>query len=311
MLESKVGARQAVVATLSIAQLDGEPNEESRVAESLVTDAQAFDVDSPRDSGDSVRAVGAVNSSGAYYEYDSKSEDPLGISAVLLDSTATENSVALAFDDKTVSNDATKTDVDSALQLDSQIKSPKSKTAVIKIPLHLVAQQIARTSIENARQGLTNVPVGEMHRQGRVWTIPFVFEKDTTKARQALVDTGALPTLCKASALAEIDPDFRSKLIPCSAQRLVGLQGQAKVLGIYQAAIILPHAELSLKLDRVEFLVAEDYSMSYEFILGQDVGSLYRFNLIRPAVGRTNAHLRVGSHSQLLYLEDAGNSSPQ
>jgi hypothetical protein len=69
---------------------------------------------------------------------------------------------------------------------------------------------------------------------------------------------------------------------------------------MYECSIILPHAETSLMLDHIEFLVPEDYSMSYDFIFSQGAGTQYRFKLNRPAL--KNAHLRVDSHPQLFCL---------
>lgn len=46
--------------------------------------------------------------------------------------------------------------------------------------------------------------------------------------------------------------------------------------------------------------------MSYDFIIGQDTGSLYRIQAIRPA--RNNAYLKVGSSSKKFYLRDNFNT---
>ena len=64
--------------------------------------------------------------------------------------------------------------------------------------------------------------------------------------------------------------------------------------------MVLPPAESPLTLPRGEFLVAKNYALPHEFILGQDTGEMYRFQLLRP--NRDNTHLRVGSHRQQFYL---------
>jgi hypothetical protein len=169
----------------------------------------------------------------------------------------------------------------------------------LPVPLELTPSVIARGKIEVARNYL-RITEGEIHRHGSFWRIPFCLATNLEIARYAVIDTGAMPTICKADALRQLDPDFESKLITIPLKSPSGLQGRAEIMGVYVTSLLLPHAEHPLLLERVEFLVAKHYAIQYDFILGQDTGEYYRFQLLRP--NRNNAHLKVGSHRQLFYL---------
>lgn len=170
---------------------------------------------------------------------------------------------------------------------------------VFPIPLHIASELAQGRPVAAAKQWL-DVAEGQLHRRGSVWKIPFCLYPSMNGAAEALVDTGAQPTICKASALEKLDPDWRDKLSRCGTSGLTGLGGKTEVLGVYKTSIILPHAKKNLVLPRVEILIAENFSLPYDFIFGQDLGAMYHFQFLRPS--RRNAHLKIGPHEQLFYL---------
>jgi hypothetical protein len=176
---------------------------------------------------------------------------------------------------------------------------PRERTNVQPVPLHLAAELAREGTRESATQHCT-APPGQLHQFGVAWTLPLVFVNFPERCFIALLDTGALPTICKAEALRLIDPDFESKLIPSKTRQLKGLGGSAQVMGVYSSAVILPNVEGNLILERVEFLVVSCHSLSFDFIVGQDTQEVYRFQLNHPA--RKNAVLRIGTHRQSWFL---------
>jgi hypothetical protein len=78
------------------------------------------------------------------------------------------------------------------------------------------------------------------------------------------MDTGAMPTIYNAESLRQLFPNFESELMKIDLDSLSGLR---------ENPLILPW---------VEFIVTRDYAFPYEFIIGQDTGEMYRFQLLRP-----------------------------
>jgi hypothetical protein len=167
------------------------------------------------------------------------------------------------------------------------------------IPLHLAGPLAQYTRCESAKQYLT-IPPGEMHRHGTIWRIPFVLFTAMDKAAYAIIDTGARPTICKVKALAELDPNWREKLQECTVSHLKGVGGKTGILGVYLTSVVIPHHECGLMLDRIEFLVAEDFAVPFDFIFGRDTQAMYHFQLNQPS--KYNARLTIGGHLQKWYL---------
>jgi hypothetical protein len=118
----------------------------------------------------------------------------------------------------------------------------------LPVPLELTPSVIARGKIEVARNYL-RITEGEIHRHGSFWRIPFCLATNLEIARYAVIDTGAMPTICKADALRQLDSDFESKLITIPLKSLSGLQGWAEIMGVYVTSLLLPHAEHPLLLE--------------------------------------------------------------
>lgn len=175
------------------------------------------------------------------------------------------------------------------------------KDKTVFVPLHLAAGLVRRTkNFHYASQSARHVPLGKLHQIGEVFKIPFLLVENQREARMAMLDTGATPTVCRAEALRELDPNFENKLVPVGLRSLNGLVGSTKILGVYVAQIILPHPVQSMILERVEFLVAENYSLSYDFIIGQDVGKMYNFSFSRP--NKKAAYLQLGTNKQQFFV---------
>jgi len=177
----------------------------------------------------------------------------------------------------------------------------RDRKTVLPIPREYITECVRRAGDQEARVFIDTEP-GKMHLEGKAWTIPFCVMGQEGSPLLGLIDTGAQPTLCKASALAKVFPDYKRRLTPFK-RTLQGLSGAASaVLGLFSTTIIFPHWEQSVFLPRVEFIVAE-YDLAYDFILGQDLSAVYGFTLARPQLAPP--YLKIGTHPQQFHIGQA------
>ena len=169
---------------------------------------------------------------------------------------------------------------------------------VVEVPKRFL-KQVAATANRLEATRTADAEPGKLHQLGRTWRVPFLLFGLEARPAIAVLDTGATPTLCKASALEKIDPQYKEKMIPFDGE-LEGLDGNTRTMGIYPASLLFPHWDLSIILPKVEFIVGE-YSLPYDFIVGQDTGRMYAFNFMRPKhkppylqIGPTTTKFHVG-----------------